>query len=234
MWLGPMWSQRNPDPESRRGHAKWSTLDTQGWMNQAKKKKVKKKRKKKRVQLFVEIQKIKLKKNPGAVPNSCFSATTWDKLQLQPSCPWSYFQGSSALTREQPPLDALSISTLGDTQTFLPGWGTILFAFFSGSVWWTTADCAKETWREGVGKLKEARWKGDHGSLGWLNKRLTSFDVSFFLIIRWSSACFAFWEMPLHFSLIKMACFLLANKLEEESYNNLQYIRQLLLCNDIK
>lgn len=31
-----------------------------------------------------------------------------------------------------------------------------------------------------------------------------------------------------------MARFLLANKLEEESYNNLQYIRQLLLCNDIK
>lgn len=122
----------------------------------------------------------------------------------------------------------------GGARTFLPGSGTIFFAFFSGSVWWTTADCAKETWREGVGKLKEARWKGDHGSLGWLNKRLTSFDVSFFLIIRWSSACFAFWEMPLHFSLIKMACFLLANKLEEESYNNLQYIRQLLLCNDIK
>lgn len=92
-----------------------------------------------------------------------------------------------------------------------------------------------ETCREGVGKPKEACWKGDCSSLGWLYKLLCIFwCFSSFLIIRWSSARFAFWETPLHFSPIKMVCFLSANKLEEEAYNNLLYIRQLLLCNDIK
>lgn len=84
-----------------------------------------------------------------------------------------------------------------------------------------------ENWRRLTERVTTVAWDDyTNGS--------TSFDVSSFLIIRWSSARFAFWETLLHFSPIKTVCFLSANKLEEKNYNNLQYIRHLLLCNDIK
>lgn len=138
----------------------------------------------------------------------------------------------TVFTQVQPPLNALSISEHG---TFLSG--TMLFLhFFQGlhSEQLQTSDLVQshagkgwENWRRLAERVTTVVWDDyTNGS--------ASFDVSSFLIIIWSSARFAFWEMLLHFSPIKMVCFLSVNKLEEETHNNLQYIRQLLLCNDIK
>lgn len=142
----------------------------------------------------------------------------------------------TVFTQEQSPLNTLSISE-HEHGTFLSG--TMLFLHFFSRLC-TVSNCRPcsdlvqshagkgwENWRRLAERVTTVVWDDyTNGS--------ASFDVSSFLIIRWSSARFAFWEMLLHFSPIKMVCFLSVNKLEEETYNNLQYIRQLLLCNDIK
>lgn len=160
---------------------------------------------------------------------------------LQAELSYSPFAcGVSTQAAQLPPscgLDSM-LSASPSTSTDVSARHDALLAFFSRG-------CAVSNCRPCNGMVRR------HAEKGWENRRRfaervttvawddytngsASFDVSSFLIIRWSSARFAFWETLLHFSPIKMVCFLSANKLEEETYNNLQYIRQLLLCNDIK
>lgn len=152
-----------------------------------------------------------------------------------PCCKWSYtpalFHSSSPLLTWVQPLLSASPSMSAD----IFARHDVLFAFFSPSRVCTACAVAWCTDMQGrAGKTKGDFLKGCLLELGMRIQIPLHLLFSSFLTTLWSCAHITFWEVLCHFLPIKMACFLSANKWEEEPCNNLQCIRQLLLCNDIK